>query len=65
MSMRIKFCGCLEGSVIVRKGETSKDAIERAEGFLNDVMRKYAKSLESPIIGLDYGEIGEPESTKI
>lgn len=43
--MRVAFCGALNGSVVVRKGETEEQAIARAELQINDLFMRHAKSL--------------------
>lgn len=57
MARRVQFCGALNGSVVVRKGETSEQAIERAEITMNQLMQRYAKNLSDdkggPNIGLE------------
>lgn len=47
--MRIKFCGSIIGSVIVRKDETPEDALARAESALLNALSKNAKLFAHPV----------------
>lgn len=57
--MRVNFCGVIEGSVVVRPGETALDAIARAETKLNDLLTARAKRFGrviddfGPVVGLE------------
>lgn len=66
--MRIKFCGVVEGSITIRKGETRQQALERAEEMLQGVLEKHARSLKSPnnpcpVFGMDYSACDDECST--
>lgn len=49
--MRVKFCGSLQGSVVVRKGETPKDALTRAEQTILVLFERYATRLSDDGLG--------------
>jgi len=44
-SKRLKFCGIIQGSIIMRKGETEAEALERAEDRLMILLSNGAASL--------------------
>lgn len=44
-AQRIRFCGCIGGSVIVREGETEQQALARAESTILALFEHRAKSL--------------------
>ena len=60
--MRVSFNGAIQGTVTRRAGETSEQAVQRAERTLLDLMAKHAKSLGlaadglGPNIGLELAE---------
>ncbi len=59
--MKITFCGAIGGSVTVRSGETSEQALARAESTLLQILDRYAKRLgngdgRGPNIGLEIDE---------
>lgn len=43
--MRIRFCGSVGGSVVIRKGETAEQALMRAEETILALFERGAKSL--------------------
>jgi hypothetical protein len=56
--MRVQFCGAINGSVTVRKGETPQEALQRAQDLLLALMDRGAKSLgngdgHGPNVGLE------------
>jgi hypothetical protein len=57
MSKRVQFCGVIQGSVIVRIGETEDQAIERAETDLSILLGSRAKRFSDdgtgPNVGLE------------
>lgn len=57
---RVRFCGSIVGSVIVRAGETSEQAITRAEDVILALFQRGAKSLSDdglgPNVGLEMDE---------
>lgn len=54
---RVQFCGVIQGSVVIRPGETAAQAIERADQQLNAIMLTHAKRLGmdsgGPVISLE------------
>lgn len=48
---RVHFCGCIQGSVVVRKGETPQDALTRAEQTILALFERGAKSLSEDKLG--------------
>lgn len=54
---RVKFCGCIVGSVPKRKGETDEQAISRAQDTLLALLERGAKTLgndgRGPNVGLE------------
>ena len=44
---RIRFCGCIVGSVTVRQGETPQQALERAESTILALFEQRAKTLSA------------------
>lgn len=58
---RTPFCGVIEGSVVVRPGETEDEARFRAELTINQVLGKHCKRLgrpqdpdtAGPVVGLE------------
>lgn len=59
--MRVSFCGVIEGSVVVRAGETEAQALERAQQTINDVLMRNCRLLSrveddakyGPVVGLE------------
>lgn len=49
--MRVRFCGSVGGSVVVRKGETPEQALERAETVILALFERGAKSLSDDGLG--------------
>lgn len=49
--MRIKFCGSLQGSVVVRQGETPEAALARAEQTILALFERYAIRLSDDGLG--------------
>ena len=58
---RVSFNGVVEGSVLVRTGETEAQAISRAEQTINDVLMRSCRLLSradddaryGPVVGLE------------
>lgn len=63
---RVQFCGVIEGSVVVRKGETPDEAIRRAEKQILDAFSRYVRSLgNEPGFGPNVGlELYEPSNVE-
>lgn len=57
MNKRVWFCGVIQGSVTIRRGETQDQAIERAEAELSTLLGSRAKRFSDdgsgPNIGLE------------
>jgi hypothetical protein len=60
MSKRVQFCGVIQGSVVVRQGETDEQALERAQDDLLDLLGARAKRLSDdgtgPIVSLEVND---------
>lgn len=58
---RVQFCGVIQGSVVVRSGETDAQAVQRAETELLAVLGARAKRLsdagDGPNIGLEINDV--------
>jgi hypothetical protein len=50
--MKIEFCGAFNGTVTVRKGETTEQALERVESVLQAALDAHCKRLECSV-GVD------------
>jgi hypothetical protein len=61
---RVVFCGSIEGSVSVRKGETPELALARAENTILALFERGAKNLSDdglgPNVCLELSEPSEP-----
>lgn len=68
MTRRVLFCGAIEGSVVVRPGETPAEAIDRANVALLKILDRHARRFarevskddradftryQGPIVGLE------------
>lgn len=57
---RVKYCGSITGSVVVRDGETDEAAVARAERTLRAIHARYARRLsddrQGPAVVLAFDE---------
>jgi len=63
MTSRIQFCGVIEGSVVVRAGETPEEALKRAERQILDALSRTCRTLGNfagygPNVGLELYQPG-------
>lgn len=48
---RVRFCGSVGGSVVVRRGETPEQALTRAESIILELFERSAKRLSDDGLG--------------
>lgn len=61
MSKHVRFCGAIQGRVVIRPGETEEQALARAEDTINNLLAKGAARLgedgkSGPVVGLEVNE---------